>query len=100
MFCFMVAIPAQAANVPREFAPSGAIEDEILVAENLTSDVLEKRQNGLGYGPFGRKQTESSAMLSWYIKQTATVMPYLRVLPVCDMAVPGYVPTPRFLQGK
>lgn len=43
------AISVNAASIPRESAPSGATEAEIIVAENLIGEILDKVRSGLGY---------------------------------------------------
>lgn len=44
------ATTANAATIPRETAPMNATEEQIQVAENLMSDILDEVYNGAGYG--------------------------------------------------
>lgn len=44
------AVTATAAAIPRETAPESATEEEIVIVENLISDILDEVYKGAGYG--------------------------------------------------
>ena len=48
-------ISVNAAHVPRESAPCNAVEEEIVVTENLIGSILDEVQNGLGYASAAAK---------------------------------------------
>lgn len=44
------AVTATAAPIPRETAPEGATEEQIVIVENLIGDILDEVYSGVGYG--------------------------------------------------
>ena len=49
VFLMLSATSAHTAQIPRESVPSNAIEEQVLVTENLIGNILDDVQNGLGY---------------------------------------------------
>lgn len=50
MITLMCTQVAYAAEIPRESVSLATAEEQVLITENLIADVLDKVQNGMGYG--------------------------------------------------
>lgn len=65
----LAATTVHGASVPRESAPANATEDQILIAENLISGILDEVQNGLGSAD-ARAKSNKVIFTAWIDKQT------------------------------
>ncbi|MBD8946706.1 MAG: hypothetical protein EGR97_05260 [Clostridiales bacterium] len=88
-----------AAEVPRESAPCNATNEAIIFVENCIGDILTEVQNGLGYAD-ARAKSNRIFFNAWLNGQTDghSYGELVNIANNVNMAILGYVLTPRFLR--